>query len=164
MDNITHRLDQLTTSGTFVVKSPSYPSNEPTSVCMICSSTEHCLTECPSTFQFPDLVQEDVNATQSYTQPGNTPFSNTYNLSWRDHPNFGWQQNQGQQNMAPPRPNFQPYGIQQGGQPRFQNNPPPFNQPPQPNLSGQNNSSLEAKLDQILNAFQDRDSQSQSQQ
>jgi hypothetical protein len=97
MDEITHRLDQMTTSRTFVDQSSTNPPMEPPQASMICSSTKHLLPSCPSTSQFLDLVQEYVNATQYFTQLGNNPFSNTYNSGWRDHPNFGWRQ----QNQAP---------------------------------------------------------------
>ena len=43
----------------------------------------------------------------------NDPFSNTYNLGWRNHPNLSWRNNQ---NMFKPQGNFQ----QQAHQPPLQ--------------------------------------------
>ena len=34
---------------------------------------------------------EQVQYLNNYSQqPENNPYSNTYNLGWRNHPNFGW--------------------------------------------------------------------------
>ncbi|KAJ9168341.1 hypothetical protein P3X46_019881 [Hevea brasiliensis] len=78
----------------------------------------------PSTEQV-DYVNNGGNFNQR--QPNN-PYSNTYNLGWRNHPNFSWsnQQNQPinkQQWYKPPAP----LGFQNRGQNFAQ--PPP---PPQP--------------------------------
>ena len=168
MYEITHRLDQITTTGTLAAQTSSNPQ-EPTVACMICSSTEHLPTGCPSASQFPDLVQEYVHATQSYTQPGSNPFSNTYNPGWRDHPNFGWKTGQNQSSLpygTTPQPRFQQAGVpfQQGGQPRFPPNNQFYNQPSHPTPPIQNTPSLEGKMDQLLNAFQAMDSKFQGQQ
>jgi hypothetical protein len=40
--------------------------------------------------------QEQANYVGQYL-PKNNPYSNTYNLGWRNHPNFLWSNNQGQQ-------------------------------------------------------------------
>ena len=140
IDEITHRLDQITTAGTLVAQNQNQTLSPmmPQEACMICSSTEHLPTGCPSAFQFPDLVEDYVNAAQSFTQPRNNPFSNNYNLGWKDHLNFGWRQQNPGQMMSAPRPNFQSYAPT--SQPIFQ-----------PTTPVQNNSSLEAKMDQLLN-------------
>ena len=54
---------------------------------------------------------EQVDFVGTESQPNN-PYSNTYNPGWRDHPNFGWKNN----NNAPPG-----FG-QQSSQQRSQNN------------------------------------------
>ncbi|KAA3477104.1 Transposon Ty3-G Gag-Pol polyprotein [Gossypium australe] len=46
---------------------------------------------------------------------GRDTYSNTYNLGWRDHPNFKWGGNQGGGNETQNRPNlpYQPPPLQQ---------------------------------------------------
>ncbi|MED6179162.1 hypothetical protein PIB30_114562, partial [Stylosanthes scabra] len=68
---------------------------------------------------------EQVNFVNNQPRPPyNDPHSNTYNPGWRNHPNFSWGGNQGQQrqynNQAPQ--NFQ-------GQQSFSSPPPPQKQP-----------------------------------
>ncbi|MED6188340.1 hypothetical protein PIB30_085016, partial [Stylosanthes scabra] len=70
--------------------------------------------------------------------PQNDPYSNTYNPSWRNHPNFSWGSN-----------NNRPY------QPPFQRQQQPFQQPPPPVLPQQKPSSstppssIEAALEKL---------------
>ena len=118
MDKITCHLDQITTSAIPATPTLTLPPMLPQEACMICSGTEHLLTDCPLAFQFLDLVEEFVNASQSFPQPGNNPFSKTHNPGWKDHTNFGWQQQTQGQNASAPRPNFQSYAPT--FQPRFQ--------------------------------------------
>ena len=49
MDEITRRLDQITTLATFVAQTSSNSPIEPLVDCMICSNTEHLPTGCLST-------------------------------------------------------------------------------------------------------------------
>ncbi|KAJ7950659.1 DNA-directed DNA polymerase [Quillaja saponaria] len=64
------------------------------------SGDGHTSDQCPNT--------EAVQYVGSYNMQNN-PFSNTYNLGWRNHPNLSWN-NQGTSNTAKPnyRPEFQP--------------------------------------------------------
>ena len=40
-----------------------------------------------------DLYPDQANAIGVMRKPSNyNPYSNTYNLGWRDHPNFSWSQ------------------------------------------------------------------------
>ncbi|KAI7991008.1 hypothetical protein LOK49_LG12G02773, partial [Camellia lanceoleosa] len=39
--------------------------------CVICASPAHDLSECPSASQFPELVQEHMNAAQGFSNPAN---------------------------------------------------------------------------------------------
>jgi hypothetical protein len=56
--------------------------------CSFYSNTMHHVHDCPNTGNFSHVSHEQVNAT--FSRPGNDPFSNTYNLWWRNHPNFSW--------------------------------------------------------------------------
>lgn len=40
---------------------------------------------------------EEVNYAQNYQRQQNNAFSNTYNLGWRNYPNFSWSNNQNNQ-------------------------------------------------------------------
>ncbi|KAI5666841.1 hypothetical protein M9H77_16694 [Catharanthus roseus] len=61
------------------------------SVCAICSSPSHAIYDYPSASLFLEFVQEQVNAAQGFHRQSD-PYSNTYNPSWRNHPNFSWRQ------------------------------------------------------------------------
>ncbi|KAL5542420.1 hypothetical protein UlMin_010130, partial [Ulmus minor] len=74
--------------------------------CVLCNGT-HRFESCPSN---PELLCYVGNMNRN-----NNPFSNTYNLGWRQHPNFSWS-NQGvgqRSNSAPQRPQFPPWFQQQ---------------------------------------------------
>ncbi|CAN6576807.1 unnamed protein product [Malus baccata var. baccata] len=73
-------------------------------VCAICNIPSHLTHQCPSREAYPEFVQEQVNLMNSYNQrPRNDVYSNTYNPSWRDHPNLSWRNNNQNQFQ-----NFQP--------------------------------------------------------
>jgi hypothetical protein len=73
----------------------------------------HQVKDCPTIANFFDVSTEQVNA--SFSHPGNDPYSNTYNLRWKIHPNFSWKAqvasnsvpgvyNQAQSNRQPYQP------------------------------------------------------------
>ena len=51
------------------------------------------------------IPNEHVDYMGNAHRPQNNPYSNTYNLGWRNHPNFSWG-GQGQ-NRQNPLPGFQ---------------------------------------------------------
>ncbi|CAN6465565.1 unnamed protein product [Victoria cruziana] len=57
------------------------------SVCTGCGYPGHEISECPY-YSYDSSGQ--VNAAQGFSRPENDPYSSTYNLGWRNHPNFGW--------------------------------------------------------------------------
>ncbi|XP_024164254.1 uncharacterized protein LOC112171282 [Rosa chinensis] len=78
-------------------------------VCGVCSMQGHMSDQCPQLMEGGNF--EGVNALgfqQGYQRPRNDPYSNTYNLGWRDHPNFRWKDNENAQpasqafNQRPP--------------------------------------------------------------
>ncbi|XP_043725789.1 uncharacterized protein LOC122672368 [Telopea speciosissima] len=103
VDMLSQKLDHLLSIGQI-----PRPTNSPQTfqdVCTLCTNPSHYMSEYPLAGQFPEYVQEQAQAAQSFSKLGNDPFSNTYNLGWRNHPNFGWKQPNGFQ--APPyRQNF----------------------------------------------------------
>ncbi|PIN24199.1 DNA-directed DNA polymerase [Handroanthus impetiginosus] len=62
--------------------------------------------------QCPHSV-ESIQFVSNARKPQNNPYSNTYNPGWRQHPNFSWNNNQGQGSA----PRFQQDGQQQVQQP-----------------------------------------------
>ncbi|PRQ35491.1 hypothetical protein RchiOBHm_Chr5g0080601 [Rosa chinensis] len=74
-------------SSTHHVKAASMSS----SLCLLCDSPIHATSECHLAPNYPDFVQEQVKAVNSYGgHPRNDPYSPTYNPGWRNHPNFSW--------------------------------------------------------------------------
>ncbi|CAN6557466.1 unnamed protein product [Malus baccata var. baccata] len=78
-------------------------------VCGVCSIQGHASEKCPQLIENGGWESANAIGFQSQNQPRNDPYSNTYNPSWRDHPNFKWREPQ------PPEP--------QGG---FRQQPPGF--------------------------------------
>ncbi|XP_051116729.1 uncharacterized protein LOC127241627 [Andrographis paniculata] len=97
------QLNELTT---FVRK--LVVGNSQVKPCGICASVEHFTDACPT------LTQEvEVNAAGFAQRRAYDPYSNTYNLGWRDHPNFRYA-NQNQQSFGQQQPpGFQPPVQQQ---------------------------------------------------
>jgi hypothetical protein len=60
-------------------------------VCGLCISPMHFTQNCP-TLSTENPIEE-VNAFNEYRKPISGPFLETYNLGWRNHPNFSWKQN-----------------------------------------------------------------------
>ena len=75
--------------------------------CSVCASPMHQAHNCPSMIVFSEM--EQVNAFNNFRKQSNGPYSEKYNLGWRNHPNFSWKQNQ---------------PTDQGGAPRAQNQYP----------------------------------------
>ncbi|XP_030933499.1 uncharacterized protein LOC115959285 [Quercus lobata] len=55
---------------------------------------------CPSAAGYPDFYAEQANALNNYGKPFASPFSETYNPNWRNHPNFSWRQSQPPTNVG----------------------------------------------------------------
>ena len=56
------------------------------SMCNGCGALDHILKECSSLKNPIENGLEQVNA--DYQRPINDPYAPTYNLGWRNHPNF----------------------------------------------------------------------------
>ncbi|KAM2554849.1 hypothetical protein TB2_018938 [Malus domestica] len=65
-----------------------------TSACGMCSMQEHLNDQCPQLIENEGWESVNVIGYQSQNQPRTDPFSNTYNLGWRDHPNMKWKEPQ----------------------------------------------------------------------
>ncbi|KAM6553921.1 hypothetical protein CsatB_014683 [Cannabis sativa] len=126
------------------------------------ASTCHNDQSCPS---FRETFSEEANALHSYGKPNDSPFSNTYNPNWRNHPNFSWRQNQPQMtqgnqfnmpNLNHAQPS-QPYPPQR--KPSLEDTLQQFMQSTQQIMQNQSQSiaKLETQLGQLANAVTERE-------
>ncbi len=83
VDAITRKLDQLMVAGFASNSAHIHTRHEP---CSLCFSPMHHVHHCPTAEIFSDVSTEQVNA--AFSHLSNDPYSNTYNLGWRSHPNF----------------------------------------------------------------------------
>ncbi|XP_059463451.1 uncharacterized protein LOC132192202 [Corylus avellana] len=121
VDALSQKLDQVIAVGSTPCNHPSTPHE----ACSFCFSPLHHENDCPTLGQFSKLSHEQVNST--FARSGNDPYSNSYNLEWRNHPNFSWR-GEALGNLA------RPHGLhnQAHSQPFNQSfNPSPNYRPPQ---------------------------------
>ncbi|KAJ9536912.1 hypothetical protein OSB04_029645 [Centaurea solstitialis] len=90
-------LETKITDLTNLVKQLAMGNTSQVKACGFCSSVAHPTDACPTLHE----EEEQVNAIGggNFQQSNNRaydPFSSTYNLGWRDHPNLGYGQKQGQ--------------------------------------------------------------------
>ena len=85
VDAITTKLDQLMTAG--FAPHTAHMHTQPKS-CSFCSWPMHHVNNCPTSGNCTNVSKEQVNA--AFSRLGDDPYSNTYNLGWRSHPNFSW--------------------------------------------------------------------------
>ena len=107
MDTIVKRLDTLNmgqpvnAANTFSVDS-----------CSVCASPMHQAQNCLSFPVFSENQMEQANAFNDFKKQSSGPYSESYNLGWRIHPNFSWRQNQPtNQRGAPHAQNQYPSGF-----------------------------------------------------
>ena len=86
---LNQKLDQLISRGQPLQSSPSQPPAHQ-EACALCNNPAHFVIDCPAGSEFPKFVQEQVNAAQGFSKPGNDPFSNSFNQGWLNHLNFSW--------------------------------------------------------------------------
>ncbi|KAL6344606.1 hypothetical protein AAG906_002512 [Vitis piasezkii] len=86
---VMRRLDDLEAKG---VQEVQIVNDGVTQLCLICKSTEHGVQSCPTLLR-QDMFTEQANALGTYKQySSNSPYSNTYNPGWRNHPNLSWRE------------------------------------------------------------------------
>ncbi|XP_034681081.1 uncharacterized protein LOC117911023 [Vitis riparia] len=116
---VMRRLDDLEAKG---VQEVQIVNEGVTQLCLICKSTEHGVQSCPTLPTVQDMFTEQANALGTYKQySSNSPYSNTYNPGWRNHPNLSWrganngqfqqQGNRFQGNQTNGQQGFQPQGM-----------------------------------------------------
>ncbi|KAK9697393.1 hypothetical protein RND81_08G035500 [Saponaria officinalis] len=132
------------------------------SVCGICSSDGHSSQQCPGMYE---EQHAEVNAA-GYMEPPHRkwdPYSNTYNSGWKDHPNFRWGNQQGNQRPTPPNQQGPPnYYFQKSPAQNFATAPPNANRElvpvQQPNtnrniVNTQSNSSSQMSTEDLIRAL-----------
>ncbi|GFY88460.1 hypothetical protein Acr_06g0004000 [Actinidia rufa] len=88
--------------------------------CIVCDTKEHDTMSCLVILGIKEALHGQVNAIGHYSQGGGNPYFNTYNLGWRDHPNFRWR-NEGISNSQAYQEGFH--------NPQSYQAPPPPSQP-----------------------------------
>ncbi|KAL6345877.1 hypothetical protein AAG906_020459 [Vitis piasezkii] len=58
--------------------------------CTICQSCDHVVDECPTIPAVREMLGDQANVVGQIRPNNNAPYGNTYNSSWRNHPNFSW--------------------------------------------------------------------------
>ncbi|KAM1192562.1 hypothetical protein TB1_012291 [Malus domestica] len=79
------------------------------SVCGVRSIQGHAFEKCPQLIENGGWENTNAIEFQGHNQPRNDRYSNTYNLGWRNHPNFKWrepQQPQQQRGFRQQPPSF----------------------------------------------------------
>ncbi|KAK4478709.1 hypothetical protein RD792_014207 [Penstemon davidsonii] len=70
--------------------------------CFICGGVDHLAQVCPRLGEMREVYEEQCNALGAYRKPF-SPYSETYNPGWRNHPNFSWK-SEGQAPRTYPAP------------------------------------------------------------
>jgi len=72
-------------------------------VCQIYETNEHSTNDCPTLPFFEECLHEQAHALNRFQRPNHNPYSQTYNLGWRNHRNFSWKSgNNNAQTSQPP--------------------------------------------------------------
>ena len=111
-------------------------------VCQLCETPDHTAKTCLSMEAFNECIAEQANSLNSYKKPYGSPFSDTYNPNWRNHPRFSWSQGQTQNNQG-----MQPMQAPMQSQTTF---PPMSQQAPQYVPPHLRKPSLEETLQQFM--------------
>ncbi|RVW59887.1 hypothetical protein CK203_100542 [Vitis vinifera] len=81
-------------------------------LCPNCQSFEHLVEECPAISAEREMYRDQANVVGQFRPNNNAPYGNTYNSSWRNHPNFSWKA-RATQYQQPDPPTQQSSSIEQ---------------------------------------------------
>ncbi|XP_022869990.1 uncharacterized protein LOC111389303 [Olea europaea var. sylvestris] len=59
-------------------------------ICSICETFGHLTHDCPNIPTFKEVLHDQANAMNTFKKYFSSPYSETYNQQWRNHPNFSW--------------------------------------------------------------------------
>ncbi|RVW71373.1 hypothetical protein CK203_060932 [Vitis vinifera] len=109
METLSRRLEELETRGAHEIK---VVNDIPMQIaqCSICQSSEHLVSECPTIPAVREMFMDQANVVGFVKHSNSSPFSNTFNPGWRNHPNLSWKSGQGQfsSNMQTSQPQASP--------------------------------------------------------
>ncbi|RVW20042.1 hypothetical protein CK203_114955 [Vitis vinifera] len=81
-------------------------------LCAICLSYEHLVEECSAISAKREMFRDQANVVGQFKPNNNAPYGNTYNSSWRNHPNFSWKA-RATQYQQPDQPSQQSSSLEQ---------------------------------------------------
>ncbi|RVW82153.1 putative mitochondrial protein [Vitis vinifera] len=81
-------------------------------LCPNCQSYEHLVEECPTISAEREMFGDQANVVGQFKSNNNAPYGNTYNSSWRNHPNFSWKA-RATQHQQPDQPSQQSSSLEQ---------------------------------------------------
>ena len=87
---MTRRLEELELKKMHEVQAVAETPVQIQQPCPICQSYEHLVEECPIIPVVKEMFGDQANVIGQFRPNTNTPYGNTYNSSWRNHPNFSW--------------------------------------------------------------------------
>ncbi|KAL6349870.1 hypothetical protein AAG906_001757 [Vitis piasezkii] len=86
---MTRRLEELELKRTHEVQAVAEAPVQ-VKLCPNCQSYEHLVEECPTISAEREMFGDQANVVGQFKPNNNAPYGNTYNSSWRNHPNFSW--------------------------------------------------------------------------
>jgi hypothetical protein len=115
LESLTKEIEALKLKDTIGVKQ-GYQA-EIHEVCTVCHN-EHPIKDCPLLPNLVGIYEEQCGAIGNFKKPY-SPYSETYNPGWKNHPNFGWKNDTSspQQSSLPQRNFSQSYPTQHASQP-----------------------------------------------
>ncbi|GAV79103.1 hypothetical protein CFOL_v3_22568 [Cephalotus follicularis] len=76
VDILSQKLDKVLTIGTLPTQSTQTSTAHEAGA--LCANLTHYMSDCPLAVHYPEFIQEQAQAVQGFSGPGNDPFSNTY--------------------------------------------------------------------------------------
>ena len=87
VENLTKQLEALKSQGGRGIHTVARV--ESSNPCFVCGGEDHQAQDCATYNEMRGVYEEQCNALGNFKKPY-SPFSETYNPSWRNHPNFSW--------------------------------------------------------------------------
>ncbi|RVX05659.1 hypothetical protein CK203_027256 [Vitis vinifera] len=81
-------------------------------LCPNFQSYQHLVEECPAMSAEREMFRDQANVVGQFKPNNNAPYGNTYNSSWRNHPNFSWKA-RATQYQQPDQPSQQSSSLEQ---------------------------------------------------
>ncbi|RVW93793.1 Transposon Tf2-12 polyprotein [Vitis vinifera] len=108
---MTRRLEELELKRIHEVQAVAEASVQ-VKLCPNCQSYEHLVEECPAISAEREMFRDQANVVGQFRPNNNAPYGNTYNSSWRNHPNFSWKARATQYQQSDP-PSQQSSSLEQ---------------------------------------------------